>query len=285
MRVFFVSDLHGQFSRYEKLFDLILQQPPDLVLLGGDLLPHGLARQSPDDPGSHRFIDHFLAPRLEDVILKLGSKAPRLLAILGNDDPARDADSLKLLEEQGLLEYIHMKTVAAGDFTITGYSFIPPSPFLLKDWEKYDVSRFVDPGCVPPTEGYRTIPPAYDTEFDTIMADLNAMKQDIDLQQAVFLFHAPPYQTKLDRAGLDGMTFDHVPLDVHVGSIAIQRFIHDHQPYLTLHGHIHESSSLTGAWADRMGNTWMFNAAWEKKDLSVVQFDLEDLKNAVRILL
>jgi len=34
---------------------------------------------------------------------------------------------------------------------------VPPTPFLLKDWEKYDVSAYVDPGCVSPEEGYHRV--------------------------------------------------------------------------------------------------------------------------------
>jgi len=39
------------------------------------------------------------------------------------------------------------------------------------------------------------------------------------------VLHSPPYDTGLDRAALDGRSVDHAPLDVHVGSIAIRRFI------------------------------------------------------------
>ena len=49
---------------------------------------------------------------------------------------------------------------------------------------------------------------------------------------------------------------DHIPLDVHVGSIAIKRFIEAKQPMLTLHGHVHESTRLTGNWQQHIGNTF-----------------------------
>ena len=39
---FFVSDLHGQIERYQKLFKLIEKEKPSAVFLGGDLLPSGL---------------------------------------------------------------------------------------------------------------------------------------------------------------------------------------------------------------------------------------------------
>ena len=36
---FFVSDLHGSISRYEKLFSKIEEELPSILFLGGDILP------------------------------------------------------------------------------------------------------------------------------------------------------------------------------------------------------------------------------------------------------
>jgi Icc-related predicted phosphoesterase len=78
--------------------------------------------------------------------------------------------------------------------------------------------------------------------------------------------------------------YEHVPLDVHVGSIAIQRFIEERQPMLTLHGHIHESTRLTGAWQEQFGNTLSFNAAHDGPELSLIRFHLNRPGEAVRLL-
>jgi Icc-related predicted phosphoesterase len=78
---------------------------------------------------------------------------------------------------------------------------------------------------------------------------------------------------------------DHVPLDVHVGSIAIKRFIEERQPLLSLHGHIHEAPRLTGAWRERVGRTHCFTAAHDGPELALVRFDLDDLESATRELL
>ena len=42
MAWFFTSDLHGRPGRYATLLDQIRREGPRAVLLGGDLLPHGL---------------------------------------------------------------------------------------------------------------------------------------------------------------------------------------------------------------------------------------------------
>jgi len=91
--------------------------------------------------------------------------------------------------------------------------------------------------------------------------------------------------TNLDRAALDGKMVDHVPLDVHIGSIAIRRFIEKRQPLLTLHGHVHESAGLTGNWRDKIGRTPCLSAAHDGPELALVKFALEDIEHAERELL
>jgi hypothetical protein len=131
----------------------------------------------------------------------------------------------------------------------------------------------------------RTLPPDYDPEYDNISQDLKKLVGEESLDRSIFLFHSPPYNTPLDRAALDGMMVDYVPLDVHVGSIAIQRFIEERQPMITLHGHVHEASRLTGEWNSTKANTRMLNAAWEGPGLSLVRFDPADPDHADRIFL
>jgi Icc-related predicted phosphoesterase len=104
-------------------------------------------------------------------------------------------------------------------------------------------------------------------------------------KRAALLFQSPPYLTALDRAALDGRFVDHVPLDLHVGSIAIRRLIERHQPLLTLHGHVHESTRLTGRWRERIGRTHCFQAAHDGPELCVIRFDTADLESAARELI
>ena len=183
-------------------------------------------------------------------------------------------------------KYVHNSKVRLSDYSVYGYSFVPPSPFQLKDWEKYDVSRHVDPGSVSPEEGLRSrTSESQNSKHQTINQDIKKLVGNDDLSEAIILFHSPPYKTNLDRAALDGKMVDHVQLDVHVGSIAIRRFIEERQPLVTLHGHIHESARLTGSWQDRIGRTRMFTAAHDGPELAVILFNMSDLGKAERILL
>jgi len=282
----FVSDLHGHIDRYEKLFQAIETEQPDVVFLGGDLLPSGLAFGRSTSPFPGDFINHFLVSRLTYLKEQMGTRYPEIFLILGNDDPrVEEAAIIAAAATAGIWHYIHDSRRQLGPYTVYGYSYVPPTPFMLKDWERYDVSRYVDPGCVPPTEGMVSFPVSADQrEWFTIKQGLEELMGNTDLSNAILLFHSPPYRTNLDRAALDAVTIDHVPADVHVGSIAIERFIRTRQPLLTLHGHVHESVRLTGSWQDRIGRTHAFTAAHDGPELALVRFQLENLERATREL-
>ncbi|MDA3886268.1 MAG: metallophosphoesterase [Candidatus Delongbacteria bacterium] len=278
----FVTDLHGKRSRYEKLFEIIKQEIPKIIFLGGDILPNLFSKEWNDID----FLEDYLIARLTDLKNKMGDSYPKIVLILGNDDGRSIESTIFKYADLGIWEYIHNKSITLDGFLIYGYSFVPPSPFRLKDWEKYDVSRYVDPGCVSPEEGARTFEVSdYEKKYSTIKNDLDELIQEKDLNRTIILFHSPPYKTKLDRAALDGKKIDSAPLDVHVGSIAIQRFIKKRSPYLTLHGHIHESTRLTGSYIDKIENTIMLNAAHDGEELSIVRFQIEDLSTIERELI
>lgn len=223
---------------------------------------------------------------LRDLKKHLCSDYPHVFLILGNDDVKVEEDAFLDEGFADLWSYAQERRFSIDEYTVYGYSYVPPTPFLLKDWEKYDVGGYVPPGCVSPEEGWRSIPvPNNVIRYSTIKRDLDALVSDAKLDQAVFLFHGPPHDTNLDRAALDGKTIDHVPLDVHVGSVAVRRFIEERQPLVTLHGHIHESARITGSWRQRLGRTHLFGAAHDGPELSLIRFDLDDPGHADRQLL
>jgi Icc-related predicted phosphoesterase len=278
---FFVSDLHGSIDRYNTLFSTAEEEKPHVIFLGGDLLPHHWSEKL----AGGDFIEEVLIPGFDSLQEKLGEAAPRVFVILGNDDDRSSEGHFIEGDDAGRWSYAHERWGSLDSRSVFGYAYVPPTPFQLKDWERYDVSRFTDAGCVSPERGQRTVPVDPDEiRFGTIAADLVRLTEDRDLEDTVCLFHSPPYRTDLDRAELDGRTIDHAPLDVHVGSIAIQRFIEDRQPLLTLHGHIHEAPRLTGAWRQMIGRTHAFTAAHDGPELALVRFDLDDLDNATREL-
>jgi Icc-related predicted phosphoesterase len=286
IRCAFASDLHGSIERWSKLLRALREDPPQGLFLGGDLLPSAFLRESALDVGHEDFLNGYVAVELARLRSALGSRYPQVFVILGNDDGRFEEPAVLEIATRGLWTYAHGRRALLGGHAVYGYSYVPPTPFLLKDWERYDVSRYVDPGCISPEEGIRTMPERdADVRHGTIEGDLKQLVQDDDVTGALFLFHGPPYRTSLDRAALDGRTVDHVPLDVHIGSVAVRRFIEERRPLVTLHGHVHESARLTGAWRDRLGPTHLFGAAHDGPELALVRFDLDDPPGATRALL
>lgn len=244
--------------------------------MAGDLLRHGVGA---DD--ASEFFDAFLGPLLRHVC----GDHSEVFLILGNDDPRAVEEAVLRGDRAGAWVYLHNRRVEFGAFAVFGYACVPPTPFLLKDWERYDVSRHVEPACVSPEDGWRTAEVSEsEIRYGTIQNDLQRLTADHDLTSAIVLLHTPPYKTALDRAALDGRFVDHVPLDVHVGSIAVRRFIETRQPLMTLHGHIHESARITGRWQDRLGRTVILGAAHDGPELALVRFDPEQPEAATREL-
>ena len=278
---FFASDLHGRKDRYEKLFRAIVDEQPAGVFLGGDLFPGAWGMASEED-----FFEDVLVAGLRGVRGDLGDAYPTVFLILGNDDAKAEESAIVGAQSKGLWIYAHERSHPFHEHTVYGYSYTPPSPFQMKDWEKYDVGRYVPPGCVSPEEGMRTVEEdPRRIRFGTISEDLKNLLADDSLEHAILLFHGPPHDTCLDRVDQDGKMIDHVPLDVNVGSIAMRRLIDEKQPYITLHGHIHESAALTGAWRQRLGRTFLFGAAHDGPELALVRFDLDHPDQAERSLL
>lgn len=277
---FLVSDLHGQKHRYEALFTKIKQEKPAAIFLGGDLLPSFGSR------GESDFLNDYLSQEFIALKKQLGSDYPRVFLILGNDDGKTQEENLILfMEQEKIWEYIHDKSAQFGPNKIFGYAYVPPTPFLNKDWERYDISRYTDPGCISPEEGWHSVEQSINIiQHATIKKDLIDLIGDMDLSKSIILFHTPPYQTALDRAALDGKMIDHVPLDVHVGSIAVKDLILERQPLLTLHGHVHESARLTGSWKEQFGETTALSAAHDGPELALVRFDPEYPREASREL-
>jgi Icc-related predicted phosphoesterase len=263
-----------------------MEEPPTAVFLGGDLFPSYLLALSSTNISFPDFADDFLAPRFAQLKRALEKDYPRVFLILGNDD-MRSAESAILAGTKlGLWEYVHNRRAMLSEFSVFGYACVPPTPFRLKDWERYDISRYVDPDCINPEEGMHSVPvPDSDLRNTTIKTDLEHLVGKNNLSNAIFLFHSPPYQTNLDRAAVDGKMIDYVPLDLNVGSIAVRRFIETYQPLLTLHGHVHESARITGLWKDKIGRTYTYSAAHDGPELALVRFRLDDLEASTRELI
>ena len=274
----FVSDLHGKMSRYEALLKLIRKEKPDFVFIGGDLLPH-TGFHDPGRSSGIRFISDFLIRKFTALKNKTECNYPEIFLVPGNDDPKFLFDLIAEGEEAELWRNIHNRCVVTGKYRFYGYACVPPTPFKIKDWERYDISKELGQGCIAPADGYHSMPPGFDPETNTIESEIQVLIKDDNLEFGVFLFHSPPFNSLLDQAEID---FNKV---IPAGSKAIRNFIEEKKPYITLHGHIHESVRITGEWKQFFGHTSSFSAAHDGPELSVIKFDLHDPHSATRRLI
>jgi len=107
-------------------------------------------------------------------------------------------------------------------------------------------------------------PTPWDTPREKPDEELEPMLEELishvrDTHNAIFNFHAPPYGFALDLAPeLTKDLVQAVDRKIHVGSKAVAKMIQKYQPFLSLHGHIHESRGI-----QKVGRTTMINPGSE----------------------
>lgn len=245
---FFTSDLHGQSDFYEQALAEAAAGRPRAVILGGDLCPHavgqaGLARQA-------LFIDGLLV----EFSRRLREAAPgcELLLLMGNDDWAANLPALE--KHEGLLwRQLHGRAVEVDGVRVLGSSWVPITPFAMKDWELWEDGEPESPARL---AGWSSRDGALrEFAFDpgrrapTIAGALDELAALGDPASSICVLHSPPRGTACDR--MSG--------GAHVGSRAIRRWVERHGPPLVLSGHIHESPRVSGAWRDTVGRSIVVN--------------------------
>ncbi|MFO0840321.1 MAG: metallophosphoesterase [Phycisphaerae bacterium] len=273
MRICFTSDLHGRVALYDHLERLVSAEKPDLLILGGDLFPDG----SGVDPAASQaaYIEDVFAARLR----AWRSAAPQMTiaCISGNHDWRYSKRVLSRLNESGLMVLLGDSAWSAGGLQFFGYSRTPPTPHWVKDFEGLDLPG--DP--LPQTGG--SIWDEGAGRIREVSAEEHFKRPEaiaVDLQLYpraaapwVFVCHAPPYASKLDR-------LPHI--EAPIGSRAVRKFIESRAPLLSLHGHFHESPSVTGAFHDWVGKTLSINPGQTDERLCAVLLDSTRLAESMR---
>lgn len=265
MRVCFASDFHGNRAHYTQYLRWIADRRPQLVVLGGDNFPDG---DGQDPPAAQvAFIERDFADWIGAVRAELPGVG--VAAINGNHDwlPARDA--LRRLAEGGLLVGLDEAALVEG-VTFTGFSHTPPTPWTVKDFERLDAAGDPIPaGPVRAWDGARgrgvTLPAEEHYTRQATLSELLAGDGPAE-RPWIFVCHAPPHDTPLDR----------LPAIPHpVGSRAVRAYIERTQPRVSLHGHIHESPLVAGAYHTHLGATLCVNPG-QSDELFAVCFDTDD---------
>jgi Icc-related predicted phosphoesterase len=271
-------------SRYEALFKIIRKEKPDFVFLGGDLLPHRSMQSQTGYDNEVGFVKGFLFRKFEKLKETMECAYPDVFLIPGNDDRKIIFDTMAEGENADLWRNIHNQCVVIGKYRFYGYGCVPPTPFMIKDWEKFDCSVEINSGCIAPADGFFSVPPSHDPAKATIENDIGNLIGDDDLEFGVFLFHSPPFETVLDHASVRNGDAGSDSSVINVGSKAIRNFILASKPYITMHGHIHESVGITMQWKQQMGRTMACSAAHDGPELAVIKFNLNEPGSATRRL-
>ena len=245
MRFLFTADLHGNEFQYNKVFQYVKEQHIELLVLGGDLSPKDKEKRNPTSQKD--FFQNILFP------LPKTSNAKTLL-ILGNDDYRTNLNFLK--ENETMCNYKIIDTpYYFNEYCFIGYSYVPHTPFIWKDWEKRDLTSDTEKDL---REDVLTVGKIdFDKSYDilqnylksSIEDDLDKLCKDIPSNKLILITHAPPFETVCD------LTKDKAGKLRHIGSRAVRKIIESKKPLLTLHGHIHDSVVNSGDFMQKIGET------------------------------
>ena len=221
------------------------------VVFGGDLTPKDANRRTPTLQRA------FLRDELFPLFCEMAVPGRlEVLLILGNDDFRSNREFMVEQQRAGVpFRLIDREPfVIEGGFTIIGYSSVPSTPFKYKCWERRDLRDDVDFSARQDTrlvgvisDGDELEPYSLGSMLDqpSIEEELHALTAGLPMDKTVLVAHAPPWGTVCD------FNREHK----HVGSRGVRAIIEDRQPYLTLHGHIHETVDLSGEFVERIGRT------------------------------
>jgi len=250
-KILFCADLHGNLGQFDAVISHALAEGIGLVVFGGDLTPKDSPRRTP--ALQRAFLRDELFPLFPQ---RIDPDRLQVLLILGNDDFRSNRDFVVAQQRDGVpFRLIDREPfVTEGGFSIVGYSSVPSTPFRFKCWERRDLCGDLDFSGRPDTrmEGVisevdELVPHSLESMLDrpSIEEELRELTDGLDQDRLVLVTHAPPFGTVCDlNRGRK-----------HVGSRGLRAFIEERQPYLTLHGHIHETVDLSGDFVERIGRT------------------------------
>ncbi len=213
-KLIYTADLHGNMEFYERLLKKADEENCSAVVIGGDLC--GREGNTIDDKIQNQklFLEEFAVPLFKNF--KKKNKNKEIYIIMGNDDFRKNLEVLERAEKSKIIKSIHKKSMKLNqNINIAGYSFVNPTPFRLKDWEKLDFGNDGVPGQLFDEE-IRSV----EKENGTITEDLMNLKRLSNPKKTIYVIHAPPFNTNLDI----------IANKTHVGSKSLRKFIEKEQP-------------------------------------------------------
>jgi Icc-related predicted phosphoesterase len=280
MKIFFATDIHGSEICWRKFLNAAAFYKADMVILGGDvtgkvmipIVAHNGYWQVTVRGETHRIENREALADIETQIRNRGSYP----AIVSPDELQHLSEEEDEVDRRFSVEMMHSldRWLDMADGKLRGGQIgcilnggnddifeiddmIESSPCVtFAEGKVLDLGGFsmVSMGWTNPTpwDTFREAPE------DELATKIEAVAQHVpDMGRAIFNFHAPPYGTGLD----DAPALDETLRPIHggavmkaVGSVAVRDSINEHQPLLSVHGHIHESRGIR-----KMGRTLALN--------------------------
>jgi len=280
MKIFFATDIHGSEVCWRKFLNSAAFYKADLVVLGGDVTGKAMV------PITKRNGSWHLTLRGQTYQLDSREELEAMMTRIRNAGfyPAVvTPDELQhLSEEEGAVDQRFTTEMTSSldrwldmaDGKLKGGQI----PCILNGgnddiWEIDDIIEqspcvSFGEGKVLDLDGFQLIsmgwtnPTPWDTFREAPEPELAAKIEAVagqatDMKRTIFNFHAPPYGTGLDEAPAldDQLRPTHGGAVMKpVGSTAVRNAILEHQPLLSVHGHIHESRGIK-----RLGRTLAIN--------------------------
>jgi Icc-related predicted phosphoesterase len=280
MKIFFATDIHGSEICWRKFLNAAAFYKADMVILGGDvtgkvmipIVEHNGYWQVTYRGESQRIENREMLAEIEQRIRNRGSYpavvSPDELQHLSEEEGEVDrrfsVEMMNSLDRWLDMADTKLKGGQIGCILNGGNDdifeiddMIESSPCVtFAEGKVLDLGGFsmVSMGWTNPTpwDTFREAPE------EELAGRIEAVAQHVpDMGRAIFNFHAPPYGTGLDEAP----ALDENLRPMHggavmkpVGSKAVRDAIMQHQPLLSVHGHIHESRAVK-----KMGRTLALN--------------------------
>lgn len=284
------ADIHGNTVQYEKIIDIVVKRGVSFVFLCGDILPKTGGTWTPENKiRTIKMQADFINDYFIDYLARLG-KVARVYAIFGNDDFRSNYGLLRNASIPNVTfldsEAVRMP-IDGQELYVAGYPYVGVTPFLHKDWEKWDktpndkIKQYRSDGYVSRDGKHIAVDLA--DEAATIEQDLAKLASANDPRKTIYIFHEAPYNTPLDMIAPDNKYIKDGQL--HIGSMAIREFIEEKQPLITMHGHIHETFDESGDYKWRSGDSMAITASndFSSDTLSYVLFSVPDLARVERM--
>ncbi|HEX6269133.1 MAG TPA: hypothetical protein VFZ43_02765 [Anaerolineales bacterium] len=290
-RLFFATDIHGSERTYRKFINAGKFYDANVIVMGGDIQGKLLIPIIKEANGHYR-------ATLQGTVQKISSEAElqqfqEKISLLGFYSQIMDEEEYAGLAEQPdevdklfhklarerLASWVELaETRLRGTgikcFVTGGNDDDPEVLAVLKEGESFipceakivqidDDHNMASVGFSNPTPWNtpREIP---DEKLGEIIEEMCAQVKDFE--HCIFNFHVPPLDSTLDTCPkLDWTTDPPSPIMsggqivfAGAGSQAVRKAIENHQPMLSLHGHIHESQAVV-----KMGRTTCINPGSE----------------------